>query len=72
LEDEMEFYRRGQMPDELKRNLDNNAALRDQAGGAIHRILAGMERISEGFDANLKRYRELVAGTAKPSFQCDP
>ena len=72
LEDEAEFYLKGQMPDELKRNLDNNAALRDQAGRAIHRILAGMERISEGFDANLKRYRELVAGTAKPSFQCDP
>ena len=70
LQDEGEFYARRQMPEELKRNLDGNAALRDQAAHAIGAILAEMERISQSFDADLQRYRELVAGTAQ--LPCKP
>jgi hypothetical protein len=70
-ENEAEFYARREMPEELKRNLDYNAELREQAGRAIEHVLAGMERINVQFDADLKRYRELIAGTAEPPFQCD-
>jgi hypothetical protein len=59
------------MPDELKHNLDNNAELREQAGRASEHVLAERERINGCFDVDLKRYRELVAGTARPSFQCE-
>jgi hypothetical protein len=70
LDEEAEFYPRQAMPEELKRNMENNAALRDQAGRTIEHILADMERINDRYETDLKRYRELVAGTAKPLFHC--
>lgn len=72
LNDEEEFYARRQLPDELKTRLDDNASQKAMAEHAIAVKFSEMQRIAEGFDADLKRYRDLVAGTAKAPFQCEP
>jgi hypothetical protein len=66
LEDEAEFYVKRQMPDKLKRALDDNAALQAQQLRAIDEIRADMQRINERYDADLRRYRELVMRGATP------
>jgi hypothetical protein len=66
LEDEAEFYVKRQMPDKLKRALDDNAALQAQQLRSIDEIRADMQRINERYDADLRRYRELVMRGATP------
>lgn len=66
LDDEAEFYRKREQPDSLKRAYALNA----QAVGAEERIMAEargeVARINERFDAEAKRYRELLAQGARP------
>jgi len=66
LEDEAEFYARRPMPDKLKRQLQDNTDLQDQQLRAIEDIRAEMRHINERYDADLRRYRELVARGATP------
>jgi hypothetical protein len=66
LEDEKEFYVNRQLPDKLKRALEDNAALQAQQEQAIEDIRADMRRINERYDAELQRFRELVMRGATP------
>lgn len=64
--DEAEFYKKRDQPESLKRAF----SLNEQATGAEQRILAEanaeITRINERFDADRKRYRELLASGARP------
>ena len=66
LDDESEFYKKREQPDSLKRAFALNA----QAVGAEEKIIAEargeVDRINERFDAERKRFRELVAQGARP------
>jgi hypothetical protein len=66
LDDEAEFYVRRPMPDKLKRAIEDNKALQQQQLRAIDDIRADMRRINERFDAQLRRFRELVNRGATP------
>lgn len=72
LDDESEFYAKRQLPEKLKRALDDNAALQQQQLHAIDDIRADMERINERYDAELRRFRELVMRGATPTQRKDP
>jgi len=67
LDDEAEFYVNRRMPDKLKRAIDDNTALQQQQVRAIDDIRADMQRINERYDAELRRFRELVNGGATPT-----
>jgi len=67
LDDESEFYAKRQLPDKLKRALADNATLQQQQLHAIEDIRADMERINERYDAELRRFRELVMRGATPT-----
>jgi hypothetical protein len=66
LDDEAEFYKKRDQPDSLKRAYALNA----QAVTAEERIMAEargeVARINERFDAERKRYKELLAQGARP------
>jgi arsenate reductase-like glutaredoxin family protein len=66
LDDEAEFYKKREQPDSLKRAF----ALNEQAVGAEQKIVAEaraeVDRINERFDAEKRRFRELVAQGARP------
>lgn len=66
LEDEAEFYRKREQPESLKRAF----TLNEQAAGAEQRILAEanaeITRINERFDAEKKRFNDLLAAGARP------
>jgi hypothetical protein len=66
LDDEAEFYKKREMPDSLKRAYALNA----EAAAAEQKILAEargeVERVNERFDAEKKRFRELLALGARP------
>ncbi|HSQ09123.1 MAG TPA: hypothetical protein VLN25_00690 [Burkholderiaceae bacterium] len=66
LDDEAEFYKKREQPDSLKRAYALNA----QAVTAEERIMAEargeVARINERFDAERKRYKELLAQGARP------
>jgi hypothetical protein len=66
LDDESEFYKKREQPDSLKRAYALNA----QAVTAEEKIIAEargeVARINERFDAEKKRFRELVAQGARP------
>jgi hypothetical protein len=66
LDDEAEFYVKRQMPDKLKRALEDNAALQAQQLKTMDDIRADMQRINERYDAELRRFRELVMRGATP------
>jgi hypothetical protein len=72
LEDEAEFYAKRQLPDKLKRAMDDNTALQAQQAHAIDDIRADMRRINERYDAELRRFRELVMRGATPAQRKDP
>jgi hypothetical protein len=71
LEDEAEFYAKRQLPDKLKRAMDDNTALQAQQAHAIDDIRADMRRINERYDAELRRFRELVMRGATPAQRKD-
>jgi hypothetical protein len=66
LDDEAEFYKKREQPDSLKRAY----ALNEQAVAAEQKIVAEaraeVDRINERFDAERRRFRELVAQGARP------
>jgi myosin heavy subunit len=66
LDDESEFYKKREQPDSLKRAYALNA----QAVSGEERIMAEargeVARINERFDAERKRYKELLAQGARP------
>lgn len=66
LDDEAEFYKKREQPDSLKRAYALNA----QAVTAEERIMAEargeVARINERFDAERKRYKDLLAQGARP------
>ena len=66
LDDESEFYKNRAQPDSLKRGYELNA----QAASAEQRILAEarseIARINERFDAEKKRFKDLLAQGARP------
>lgn len=66
LEDEAEFYVKRQMPDKLKRALEDNGALQAQQLKTIDDIRADMQRINERYDGELQRFRQLVMRGATP------
>ncbi|HWY73056.1 MAG TPA: hypothetical protein VNW98_05400, partial [Burkholderiaceae bacterium] len=66
LGDEAEFYAKRQLPEKLQRALDDNAGLQAQQLHAIDDIRADMQRINERYDAELRRFRELVVRGATP------
>jgi DNA repair exonuclease SbcCD ATPase subunit len=66
LEDESEFYAKRTLPDKLKRALADNTELQEQLRHQIEEIRADMQRINERYDADLRRYRELVLRGATP------
>ena len=72
LDDDAEFYAKRQLPDKLKRAMDDNAALQAQQAHAIDDIRADMRRINERYDAELQRFRELVMRGATPTQRKDP
>jgi hypothetical protein len=67
LDDEAEFYVKRQLPDKLKRALDDNAQLQQQQLHAIDGIRADMQQINERYDGELSRFRELVMRGATPT-----
>lgn len=66
LDDESEFYRKRELPDDIKRGY----ILNTQSVGAEEKVIAEaraeMQRINERFDAEKRRFRELVAQGARP------
>lgn len=66
LDDESEFYRKRELPDNIKRGY----ILNTQSVGAEEKVIAEaraeMQRINERFDAEKRRFRELVAQGARP------
>lgn len=66
LDSEAEFYAKREMPDKLKRAFEGNAALMRSEEKIIAEARAEMQRINERFDAERKRWRELVSAGAMP------
>lgn len=66
LDSEAEFYAKREMPDKLKRAFEDNAALMRSEEKIIADSRAEMQRINERFDAERKRWRELVSAGAVP------
>jgi chromosome segregation ATPase len=66
LEDETEFYVNRKRPDTLTRALTANDEMVDGQQRLINDTRADMDRITTRFDAELKRYRELLAVGARP------
>ena len=66
LEEESEFYAKRTLPDKLQRALADNTELQEQLRHQIEEIRADMQRINERYDADLRRYRELVLRGATP------
>lgn len=59
-----------QMPDDLRKDRDLNRQLEQIEFGRIAGAALEIQRINDDYDAKLKRYRDLVDGTAK--MPCDP
>jgi hypothetical protein len=66
LDNEAEFYAKRQMPDKLKRAFEANATLMRSEQKIIDDVRADMDRVNARFDAELKRWRELVSSGAQP------
>jgi hypothetical protein len=66
LDNEAEFYAKRQMPAKLMRAFEDNAALMRSEEKIINDARAEMQRINERFDAERKRWRELVSAGAQP------
>ncbi len=66
LEEEAEFYVGRKMPEKLERAIAVNKDLAQAEHRLIADMQADMERINRRFDAELGRYRELLAAGARP------
>lgn len=54
-----------QMPVDLKSNRDVNSRLEKDQLHVILDVVLGIQRINDAYDADLRRYRELMSGAAK-------
>lgn len=67
LDDESEFYRKTrELPDHIKRAYTSNEQERSAELKLVGDARAEMQRINERFDADRKRFRELVSQGARP------
>jgi hypothetical protein len=66
LDDESEFYKKRELPDHIKRAYATNAQDRTTEQRVIKEAQLEMQRINERFDAEKRRFRELVAQGARP------
>ena len=66
LDEESEFYRNRQVPDSVKRAYANNEQERAAELKIVKEARLEMQRINERFDAERKRFRELVALGLQP------
>ena len=67
LDTEAEFYAKREMPEKLKRAFATNDTLVKNEEKLISDSRAEMQRLNERFDADLKRFRELVQAGGKPA-----
>jgi len=67
LEEETEFYKKRETPESIKRALANNEQERAAELKIIKDAQAEMQRINERFDADKKRFRELVSQGSQPA-----
>jgi hypothetical protein len=72
LDDEAEFYVKREQPAALKRAFANNAELVKTELAIVADTRAEMARINERFDAEIKRFRELVQGGSRPVSRGEP
>jgi hypothetical protein len=66
LDDESEFYKKREVPDDIKRGFILNTQSVSAEEKVIAEARAEMQRINERFDAEKKRFRELLAQGARP------
>ncbi|MCS6945057.1 MAG: hypothetical protein RMK97_06550 [Sutterellaceae bacterium] len=66
LEEESEFYVRRELPEKLKREIAANEEMIRVQEKVIADAKADMARVNERYDAEAKRFRELVNAGAKP------
>ncbi len=66
LDDETEFYAKRDLPEKLKRSLAANNEMQKSQQKIIAETRQEMERVNERYDAELKRFRELVSAGAQP------
>jgi hypothetical protein len=71
LEREKASYQGRPMPEGLRSGLEANDSATAAAERQIEATNSGIGRLSDKFDADLKRYQELVKGTAKLPCQLD-
>jgi hypothetical protein len=72
LDDESEFYLKREMPEKLKRALAANNEMVKSQDKIIGDTRADMARVNERYDAEAKRFRELVSAGAVPVQRADP
>jgi hypothetical protein len=66
LDKEAEFYVGRELPDSLKRALENNSALMRSEQRIVDDVRGDMDRVNARFDAENKRWRELISAGATP------
>ncbi|HUL64537.1 MAG TPA: hypothetical protein VLW55_07955 [Burkholderiaceae bacterium] len=66
LDDETEFYEKHDLPEKLKRALAANNEMVSSQQKAIAETKADMARVNERYDAESRRFRELVSSGAQP------
>ncbi len=66
LDDEAEFYKKRVLPDQIKRSFVSNQQEVSQAEKILNDARTETQRINERFDAEKKRFRELLAQGARP------
>ena len=66
LDDESEFYKKGVLPDQIKRSYVSNQQQVSAEEKVLNEALLETQRINERFDAEKKRFRELLAQGARP------
>ena len=66
LDDEAEFYKKRVLPEQIKRSFVSNQQEVSQAEKILNDALVETQRINERFDAEKKRFRELLAQGARP------
>ena len=66
LDDEAEFYKKRVLPDQIKRSFVSNQQEVSQAEKILNDASIETKRINERFDAEKKRFRELLAQGARP------
>jgi hypothetical protein len=66
LVDEVEFYKKREVPDHIKRAFVDNDQQMAAEENIIGEARAEMQRVNERFDAEKRRFRELLAQGARP------